>query len=79
LHSKRPVEVAIELDLSASEIEDMLQEYWVLTKLDELALVYMEIRNHLDLFLNLFHVMKINKMINEKDIKTILKYATVPN
>jgi hypothetical protein len=76
LHSKRPVEVAIELDLSASEIEDMLQEYWVLTKLDELALVYMEIRNHLDLFLNLFHVMKINKMINEKDIKTILKYAT---
>jgi hypothetical protein len=76
LHSKRPVEVVIELDLSASKIEDMLQEYWVLTKLDELALVYMEIRNHLDLFLNLFHVMKINKMINEKDIKTILKYAT---
>jgi transposase len=75
LHGKRPVEVAIELDLSANEIEEMQQEFWVLTKLDELALVYMEIKNHLDLFLNLFHVMKINKMINEKDIETVLKYA----
>jgi transposase len=75
LHGKRPVEVAIELDLSANEIEEMQQEYWVLTKLDELALVYMEIRNYLDLFLNLFHVMKINKMINERDIETVLKYA----
>ena len=75
LHGKRPVEVAIELDLSANEIEEMQQEFWVLTKLDELALLYIEIRNHLDLFLNLFHVMKINKMINEKDIETVLKYA----
>lgn len=75
LHGKRPVDVAIELDLSANEIEEMQQEFWVLTKLDELALLYIEIRNHLDLFLNLFHVMKINKMINEKDIETVLKYA----
>jgi hypothetical protein len=75
LHGKRPVEVAIELDLSASEIEDMQQEYWVLNGIGELALVYLEIKKHLDLFLNLFHVMKINKMINEKDIETVLKYA----
>jgi hypothetical protein len=26
--------------------------------------------------LNLFRVMKTNKMINEKDIKTVLKYAS---
>jgi transposase len=44
LQGKRPVEVAIELDLSASEIEEMQQEFWVLNKLDELALVYLEIR-----------------------------------
>ena len=73
--TKTPIKVAIELDLSANEIEEMQQEFWVLTKLDELALVYMEIRNYLDLFLNLFHVMKINKMINKKDIETVLKYA----
>jgi hypothetical protein len=41
----------------------------------ELALVYLEIKNHLDLFLNLFHVMKKNKLINQNDIKTILRYA----
>ena len=46
---KKPIEVAIELDISASEIEDILQEYWVLNQLDELALVYYEIRNDLDL------------------------------
>ena len=73
---KRPIEVAIKLDLQASEIEDILQEYWVLNELDELALIYLEIKNHLDPFLRLFHIMKNNKLINEKDIKTVLKYAT---
>jgi hypothetical protein len=75
LHGKRPVEVAIELDLSASEIEDMQQEFWVLNGIGELALVYLEIKNHLDLYLNLFHIMKKNNLINPADIKTILKYA----
>jgi hypothetical protein len=32
---KKPIDVAIELDLSANEIEDMQQEYWVLNQLDE--------------------------------------------
>ena len=76
LHGKRPVDVAIELDLSSIEVENILQEYWVLTNLDELACIYPEIKNHLDLLLNLFHIMKKNKLINQKDIKTILKYAT---
>ena len=47
-NGKKPIEVAINLDISASEIEDILQEYWVLNQLDELALVYHEIRNDLD-------------------------------
>jgi DNA-binding Lrp family transcriptional regulator len=75
LHGKRPVEVAIELDLSSTEVENILQEYWVLTKLDELACIYPEIRNHLDQFLNLFHIMKKNRLINQKDIQVILGYA----
>jgi hypothetical protein len=75
LHGKRPVEVAIALDLSASETEDMQQEFWVLSGVGELALVYIEIKNHLDLFLNLFHIMKKNNLINPADIKTILRYA----
>ena len=75
LKGKRPVEVAIELDLPSIEVENLLQEYWVLTNLDELALVYLEIKNHLDLFLRLFHELKKSKLTNQKDIKTILKYA----
>jgi hypothetical protein len=60
------------LDLSASEIEEVQQEFWVLNKLDELALAYIEIKSRLDLFLDLFHVMNKNKLTNEKDIKTAL-------
>jgi ribosomal protein L22 len=51
---KKPIDVAIDLDITANEIEDILQEYWVLNQLDELALIYYEVRNHLDLFLKLF-------------------------
>jgi hypothetical protein len=75
LHGKRPIDVAIELDLSSSEVENILQEFWVLNQLDELACTYLGIRNHIDLFLRLFHIMKKNKLINQKDIKTVLKYA----
>jgi hypothetical protein len=60
LQGKRPVDVAIELDLPSIEVENMLQEYWVLNGLDDLALVYVEIRSHLNLFLRLFHIMKID-------------------
>jgi transposase len=66
---KKPIDVAIGLDISASEIEEILQEYWVLNQLDELALLYYEIKNHLDLFLRLFHIMKKNKLINHRDIQ----------
>jgi transposase len=75
LQGKRPVDVAIELDLPSIEVEDILQEFWVLNNLDELALVYLEIKNNLDLFLRLFHELKKSKRTKQKDIKTILKYA----
>jgi hypothetical protein len=75
LHGKRAVDVAIELDLSSTEVENILQEYWVLTSLDGLALVYLEIKDHLDLFLKLFHELEKSKLTNRRDIKMILKYA----
>jgi hypothetical protein len=62
---KKPIDVAIGLDVPANEIEDILQEYWVLNQLDELALVYYEIKSHLDLFLKLFHILKKNKSIKK--------------
>jgi DNA-binding CsgD family transcriptional regulator len=75
LQGKRPIDVAIELDLSSDEVEYYQQEYWILNGMDDLALAYLEIRNHLDLFLSIFHLMKKNKIINHKDIQTILKYC----
>jgi hypothetical protein len=65
LNGKRPIDVAIELDLSSNDVENILQEYWVLTGLDDLALAYVEIKNHLALFIRLFHVLKKNKLINQ--------------
>jgi hypothetical protein len=74
-NGKKPIEVAIELDLSSIEVENMQQEFWVLNQLDELALIYHEIKSHLALFLRLFHIMKRNRLINEKDIQNALRYA----
>jgi dsDNA-specific endonuclease/ATPase MutS2 len=54
----------------------MQQEYWILNQLDELALLYLEIKNHVNLFLILFRIIKKNKLINEKNTKTVLRYAT---
>ena len=72
---KKPIDVAIELDLSVNEVHDLQQEFWALIRLGELALVYYEIRNYLDLFLKLFHTLKKNKSITQKDIGRLLKYA----
>ena len=72
---KTPLEVAIELDLSASEVHDMLEEYWALNELHELAFVYNEIKAYLPSFLKLFHCLKEHKMMSEKHITNILRYA----
>ena len=72
---KTPLQVAIELDLPASEVHDMLEEYWALNELHELAFVYNEIKAYLPSFLKLFHCLKKHKMLSEKHITNILRYA----
>ena len=72
---KKPIDVAIELDISANEMEDMLQEYWVLNQLDELALVYLEVKTFLPSYLKLFHCLKKDKMLSEKQISDVLGYV----
>jgi hypothetical protein len=71
---KKPIEVAIELNLSASEVQNLLEEFWVLNELHELAFVYNEIKTFLPSFLKLFHCLKNNKMLGEKYISDVLKY-----
>ena len=72
---KKPIEVAVELDLSASEVHNMLEEYWALNDLHELALAYNEIKAYLPSFLKLFHCLKEHRMLDEKHISKFLRYA----
>jgi hypothetical protein len=72
---KKPIDVSIELDLPASEFQNMLEEFWALNELYELAFVYNEIKTFLPSFLKLFHCLKNNKMLGEKYILDVLRYV----
>jgi hypothetical protein len=72
---KKPIDVAIELDLPESEVNDLQQESWALKELYDLAFVYMEIKNYLPSFLQLFNLRKKNRMLSKQYILKILRYA----
>jgi hypothetical protein len=65
---KTPLEVAIELNLPASEVHDLQEEFWALNKLYELTFVYSEIKNFLLSFMKLYQCLKERKMLNEEYI-----------
>jgi hypothetical protein len=73
-NGKKPIEVAVELDLTASQIHDIQEEYWALNDLHELSFVYNEIKAYLPSFLQLFRCLKKSKMLSESQISNILKY-----
>jgi hypothetical protein len=73
-NGKKPIEVAVELDLTASEVHDIQEEYWALNDLHELTLVYNDVKAFLPSFLQLFRCLKKSKMLNERQISNILKY-----
>jgi transposase len=60
---KKPIEVAIELDISASEVEELQQEYWALNQLHELTFLFNEIKYYLPSFIKLFNLLKRNKLL----------------
>ncbi len=74
-NGKKPIDVAIELDLSASEVQNMLEEFWALNDFHELALVYGEIKSYLPSFLKLFHCLKEHRMLDEKNISKFIRNA----
>ena len=72
---KKPIDVAVELDISASEVQNILEEFWALNDLHELVLAYNEIRAYLPSFLKLFHCLKERRMLNENQISKLIRYA----
>ncbi len=61
--------------MSASEVQNLLEEFWALNDLHELAIVYDEIKTFLPSFLKLFHCLKNNKILGEKHISNVLRYV----
>ena len=72
---KKPIDVAVELDISASEVQNILEEFWALNDLHELALVSNEIKGDMSSFLKLFHCLKERRMLDEKNISKLIRYA----
>ncbi len=74
-NGKRPIDVAIGLDIPYDEVTELQQEFWALHQLYDLPLVYQQLRNDFDSFFELFKLLKKNKMLSEQHILKILRYA----
>jgi hypothetical protein len=73
--SKKPIEVAIGLDLKADVVDRLYQQFWKLQGLYQLNLIYKEIKRYLPSFLNLFKTMKQQKMMSEQNVVDALKFG----
>ena len=74
-HGKRPIDVAIELDIPYDEVTELQCEFWALHQLYDLPLVYQELKYDFDSFFELFKIMKKNKILSKQHILRFLRYA----
>jgi hypothetical protein len=74
-NGKKPIDVAIELDLPESEVCDLQAEFWALNQLYELLLVYQELKRDFDSFFELFKLLKKKNALNKQYIFRLLRYA----
>jgi hypothetical protein len=72
---KKPIDVAIELDLGADVVDRLYQQFWRLEGLYQLNIVYKEIRRYLQSFLTLFKLMKQQKMMSEQNVVDALRFG----
>jgi len=81
LQGKQSVEVAIELELSADEVEELQVQYWRLSNLDNLEIMYYEAEYSLSLLLRLHNILKGKRITKDKDISDLIELANdgLPN
>jgi hypothetical protein len=81
LQGKQSVEVAIELDMPADKVEELHVQYWRLSKLDNLEILYHEAEYSLSLLLRLHNVLKDKRITKDKDISDLIGLANdgLPN
>jgi hypothetical protein len=75
LKGKQSVEVAIELDMSTDEVEELHVQYWRLSKLDDLEELYYEAGYSLPLLLQLHDLLKDNKITKDNDVRELIELA----
>jgi hypothetical protein len=73
LQGKQSVEVAIELDMPADKAEELHVQYWRLSKLDNLEILYHEAEYSLSLLLRLHNVLKDKRITKDKDISDLIE------
>lgn len=79
LQGKQSVEVAIELDMpNADKVEELHVQYWRLSKLDNLEILYHEAEYSLSL---LHNILKVKRITKDKDISELIELANngLPN
>jgi hypothetical protein len=81
LQGKQSVEVAIELDMPADKVEKLHVQYWRLSKLDNLEILYHEAEYSLSLLLRLHNILKDKRITKDKDISDLIELANdgLPN
>src|SRR5688500_5977441 len=75
LQGKQSVEVAIELDMPADKVEELHVQYWRLSKLDNLEILYHEAEYSLSLLLRLHNILKDKRITKDKDISDLIELA----
>jgi transposase len=75
LQGKQSIEVAIELDMPADRVEELHVQYWRLSKLDNLEILYHEAEYSLSLLLRLHNILKDKRITKDKDISDLIELA----
>ena len=75
---KTPVEVAIILDISSDETEDLYLGYLRLVNLHRLVLIYKELKYQLPSFVKLYRTMRIAGLTEEETINIIKDAKQIP-
>lgn len=75
LQGKQSVEVAIELDMPADKVEELHVQYWRLSNLDNLEIMYYETKYSLPMLLQLHNILKDKRITKDKDICELIELA----
>ena len=69
------MEVAIELDMPADKVEELHVQYWRLSNLDNLEIMYYETKYSLPMLLQLHNILRDKRITKDKDIHELIELA----